>query len=426
MTAERSATYRRISLLNVAVCVVVSAFLSVHVAHAATVRAGETYELPADTQLSGDLYVLAERALLSGTSTDDVYAAGTFVGVDGVVGADLAAAGGNVRLEGTVVGDARLVAGKVTIVGEIEEDLVVFAGSVVFEDSARIGGDLLIYAEEVQYAGVTVGAAELRGRAVTLNGAFTEDVQVYVSESLGLLDDAALAGDLAYKAPREAFVADGASVSGEIVQTIETHAMPSPATPIVGLFFQVCMYVLGALFVVWLFPAHMRTFTTHAIGRRSGMLALKGFALVFAMPVIAIVLLVTVLGALVGGVLLSGYLTMLASAFLVAPVLVGTILAEWLGKRDEHLRVGWVVLGSVVFSLFTLVPVLGWIVRLLIVCVAFGALITLIFERVWPGRKVGESRSQPTLFDAGSLPHEAPEDTAKYEADDSTEHTART
>jgi len=371
-------------------------------AHAATVRSGEVYELSADTQVAGDLYLLAEQVLLHGTTSADVYAGGAYVQLSGQVGEDLSVAGGSVVLGGAVAGDVRVVAGKVIVRGVVEEDLVILAGTVLFEDGARIGGDLLVYAEDIRYQGVTVGAAELRGRAVTLNGSFSENVQVYVSESLGLLDNAELQGTLSYAAPREAFFADGATTHGEILAEIESRPVPSSAAPVVGFAFEALMYALSALLIVWLAPRYVRRFSDRAIGRESGMLALKGFALLFAVPVFATVLFVTVFGALLGGVVLMGYLATLVLAFVCAPVLVGTILAEWLRKREERLRYGWVMLGAVVFALFSVVPVIGFIVRILIISLAFGTLLSLLFERYWPGRKVGEPHAQPSLFDVST------------------------
>lgn len=411
MTAQRSIFV----YLGAILCVVL--FLSVApTANAATVRAGESYELSANTEIFGDLYLLAERVLLSGTTSDDVYAGGASVKVVGAVGADLTVAGGSVVVEGAVGGDARVIAGKVTVRGAVEEDLVILAGTVLFEDGARIGGDLLVYAEEIRYAGVTVGVAELRGRAITIDGSFSENVQVHVSESLGLLDAAEFQGTLTYHAPREAFVADGATTSSEVVAMIEPRSVPSSSTPAFAFVFQALMFVLSALLVVWLFPGYVRRFSERAIGRDSGMLALKGFALIFALPVFAVLLLITMLGALVGGVLLMGYLMIFALALICAPVLIATVLAEWLRKREERLRYGWVMLGAVVFALFALVPIVGFIVRLLVVSLAFGTLVTLLCERYWPGRRSEDLHAQPTLFGAtNTIRNEHTNDTSEEE-----------
>jgi uncharacterized protein involved in cysteine biosynthesis len=78
----------------------------------------------------------------------------------------------------------------------------------------------------------------------------------------------------------------------------------------------------------------------------------------------------------------------------LAPILAGTALAMWLKKEDGQ-KWHWVSLGAIALALLTLVPVVGWIVRLIVFLSALGITARLIHEHVWMHRKSTEEKTAP-------------------------------
>jgi MFS family permease len=107
----------------------------------------------------------------------------------------------------------------------------------------------------------------------------------------------------------------------------------------------------------------------------------------------------------------------------LAPILAGTALAMWLKKEDGQ-RWYWVSLGAIALALLTLVPVVGWIVRLIVFLSALGITARLIHEHVWMHRKGVEETVpdiEPVSIESSVLEGEHHEEKT---AEQGTEKTA--
>jgi cytoskeletal protein CcmA (bactofilin family) len=357
--------------------------------HAMVVRAGESYTLDSYATLEDDLYVVGENVTSAGTTTGDFLALGSYVEQSGVVSDDVFILGGNVVVTGTVGGDLRIVGGKVYLNGHVTEDVVLAGGTVTIGKDAVIDGDLFVMADYLVLEGTVHGLVEMKARVAELQGTIGKDVRAGVWEALSLTKNAVVEGSLTYHAPREAFISETASVKGnvEFVQVDRTASEKS--IDLYGLLFYILLTVVGAVAFALFFPSQARTMTTKALSDGSGMRMLKGFFLFIAWPLASLLLIVTILGAIPGIILLGTFGTVFFVAMAFTPVLAGVFLARWMKKEKDELSPLWASLGAVSITLIAYLPVFGWIIRFLILLLAFYTVSHMLYEGVWVTRKKG-------------------------------------
>jgi cytoskeletal protein CcmA (bactofilin family) len=372
-----------------------SVFCIVTPASAATMHTGSSYTVDKSTTLHDDLYVASEHFTHEGTTTGDVLALVSDGTLGGVVEDDALLAGGSVEVSGVVKGSVRAVGGLVTVRGEVQGDLVVLAGTLVVEKGARIRGSLAGYAEEVVLRGVVDDAVHLRATHATLVGVVGKDTQLSVSESVVLMPETELRGAFRYTAPREAEVREGAKILGERVFTPAQAPLATHTSALFAFFLKALTLFAGAYLITFLFPRTILSLE-HRVFVSGASSVLLGFGLLVLTPLIALFLLATGVGAVVGGVLFTAFLLLLVLVVAGVPVFLGTACARVcegvrtrvhtkLEARESRFSklfrahpeqgVFWIAVGALACALLTLLSFLGWTVYALFFLVTFFALV---------------------------------------------------
>lgn len=329
----------------------------------------------------------------------DILATGGTVRLAAPIGGDAMLAGGTVQIEQSVGGDVRATGARVSVTGPVTGDLLVAGGTVYLSAEARdtrvVGGTVTVHGG--------AGSVVIYGADVRLSGTFGGDVRVVASDRLTLEDGTTIAGVLQYDAPQEAVIPETAAVTGGVVYTGSSLFLPTTeqaqtfAIAGAGVFLLVRMVALliMAALLAGLFPVFTQRVADKVLTRTPGnfsLLALLGFAIVFAAPVLIILLLLSFVGAAVAVALLLGYLFLLFLAYLYAGIIAGAALGRVLLKRPE---VTWRValLGMLMLFLVGTVPMLGDIIAFVLFSVATGAIAVIAYRFVFP--KVLEEEIEP-------------------------------
>jgi hypothetical protein len=200
---------------------------------------------------------------------------------------------------------------------------------------------------------------------------------------IGILDGAVINGNLLYRSPQAAQIADGAVISGTV-----THEPVEPRTgQIVAVVAGVGLVLLTSLAitgVTWfmLFPRQVGATVTRIRTSPWPSLGL-GLAFFAATPVVISVLFVTVVGwlpALVAGVL---YLLLLLAGFLAGIFYVAS-LAPGLPAQDGEPRTRWIVaflIALPVVLLLGLIPLLGGLLLFALLLLGMGALVIGLYRQ---------------------------------------------
>ena len=350
------------------------ALLSVaHVTHAAAVRVGGSgvFDKPSD----GDSYIISLKHVgVTATTTGDLIMVAQPIVSTGHVFEDATLVSGEAELGGIVDGDVRILSGIARIRGaDIGEDLIVVGGTVEIATGTHVHGDLIVFAEYLKCDGEVDGNVEAHVRSASVTGRIGGAATIRAGESLVLGDTAQIDGALSYSAPRQALVGEHARVHGSTTYAASDFSGVGyvwPSTLI--LLFQFFVASVASTLLLLAFPDLARA-TALRIADARGFTAVKGVVAIMALPVLSVVLLVTIVGAIPGLVVLLLYGVLACVSFAYTPIVAGIICARML-KREPRLLWVWSMLGAVVLTALSFLPFIGWIIRLLVFILAFGVL----------------------------------------------------
>jgi len=330
-------------------------------------RSGSEVTVGGGETVPNDLYAFGGAVTIDGTVQGDLIASGGSVTVNGTVEGDIMAAGGTLRIGGTVNGDVRAAGANVTIAGNVSEDALVAGGRVEVATDGRVGEDMVVSSGTLTVAGTVDG--NVAGTTSTYS----------VTGTIGGEDTIAIRQEGAPSAP-----------------TVTDRAFDA-----VGHFVAV---VLVGLLALWLAPRLMARAETTVRARPlvavgAGLLGFIGFVVLLAV-VLGLIGLedLAALGALAGVVAVGGLVV--AFTFVVgflADAVVGLGLAALLARASGQapaepdsvwrldLRTALLLaLGTAIIVVLSSLPVIGWLVKLVVVVLGFGAVLYVVWRRWQP------------------------------------------
>ncbi len=347
--------------------------------------------LLATSSAPGNAYIAGASVVVTAPTVGDLLAVGGSVVAAGSVTGDALLAAGSVSTRAPLKGDVRATGGTISINEPVGGDLVAVGYTVT--DSGRPSGSVFVIAANASLTSGAAGPVIVYGNNVLLAGDFAGDVKVIAGGSVTLAKDSVIHGKFSYEAPEQARIAATASTTGGVEYTNASYlpdAGTSRALAIASIGVFLLVRILGALILAGLlaglFPALAHTITDRASRRpfRAFFLTtLLGFAAIVATPILLILLAITFVGFGVALLLGIGYLLLLALSFMYAGILIGTLFARSVLKREAVL---WHdgVLGMLILSLIALVPIVGWLALCIFMAFTAGTLLSLFFRTAFP------------------------------------------
>jgi cytoskeletal protein CcmA (bactofilin family) len=342
--------------------------------------------------------------------TGDVYAAGGDVRTGGPIRGDFGAAGGKVSLDEPVAGDAWLAGGSVDVRapvrdrlrvagGEVNVDsvvggqLVAAGGQVALGSDAVIGGNARLYGGRINVEGRVDGDLHASARRLTINGEVRGDVDAR-ADTIELGPDARIAGTLRYSSRSELRKADGASIAGAVVRNrgrslggddvvIAKGEWNFPRPWRLGSIAAVLSLLACAAVFLLLVPRYGVQAAQRLAEGPLGALTL-GVVAVIAVPVIAVLLCITILGIPLGLLLFAVYPVLLLAGFIIAVLAIARALAAALRRPAATgfaATFGWFTLALVLVLLAGLVPGVGKVAIALMVLGGTGAALVELQRR---------------------------------------------
>lgn len=345
---------------------------------AAEIYIGDGYFLKGAEKTPGDIYVASDSALFSGSVSGDAIAAARTITSDGTIDEDALFIGETVVVSGRVSDDLRVIGGTARIQGAVLGDIVAIGASVSLAPEAAIAGNLYAIGGEVIIDGKVSGEVKAAGGNVRLTGSVGDSFEVW-GDDVALSPAAAIGGDFIHHGAREARVAKGARVGGEMLfDKQEGGSVGLIASFASGLFpFQLLMGLAGAFFLFLLFRERSEEILLDAFEnfwRR----VLRGLLLFIILPLASAFLLFTVVGIPLGIAFAALYLAGIILASACAGMLLGVALERPLFRRQAFpLSVRPVFVGTALLALLGALPYIGLVVVFIFTLASFGALGTI-------------------------------------------------
>src|SRR3989344_1042789 len=372
---------------------------------------GENELLPAGNVIESDYIRAANQIQIDGEIKGDAFLMGGLVTVNGKVDGDLFIAGGKVTVNGEVGNSVRIAGGDVVLNGPVGRSVLLFCRNCSVSRQATIAGSLIVAGGNADVSAPVIGKGfRYFGGRLYLNSPISNEAFVVADREFLLGPAASISGDLKYTGNSEVVVQPGATVAGHIAyekinkdeqfprffgaKTIfSAYDRFRPIVDLVGF----AVSALVGYVLLSLFPRFFEKVVT-AIERQPYASFGWGVIVLLAIPVVAVLFALTIVGIPITLLLLIvGYVVLVMAKYLMAFFLGRRVLLARWGERR-----GWaMVAGLVIFYNLGLVPVVGGLVKLLLMLFALGAMVLSyrhkeIFEqdalRVTSGRSPGRSR----------------------------------
>ncbi len=351
--------------------------------------------------VKGDLYAAGGRVTLEHPVQGDATLAGGAVTVRAPVGEDLRAAGGDINIESTVGGE-----------------LYVSGGNITLSNTAVVADAVTLYAGNVSIEGKINGPLEVYAQKVVLNGEVARDVELN-AEQIELGPRAMLGGALRYSSNAQFKTAEGVMIGGAVTRGGAMNGRPDmhrdrewhgqmmgSGTGWAGTIASTAVSFVALLAAAALFLIVFTGFSRRASVR---MLAAPwpalgaGVAVLLGTPMLAMLLLITLIGIPLGIVLMMLFPLILLMGWIVGVFCIAQRVQRAIQKdassESSAAMIGFFALTLLLILLLGSLPFIGFLILVTILLLGTGACALELHRQVRSGR----SQLDPGASGSGTL-----------------------
>ena len=264
-------------------------------------------------------------------------------------------------------------------------DVFAVAQRVHITQEANVDRDMLIGAETVYHSGVIQRQLFAAAENIVVDGKVADNIQVQVGQ-LDIGKSAQIGGNLNYSSLEEARIDAQATISGEIDWEIPKTAEREQKSSMEYAYdkvFDLVISIIGAL-IVWYALLLIAPNVTRGAGEHLRKTPLKTFGIgllvLIAVPVAAIIAMITIVGVSLGWIALALYAIGLYLTKIIAATAIGYWIAERAGWSAKHGGVWLVLLGLVVLAILTNIPYVKVITYIVMILGGLGALLIYLLN----------------------------------------------
>jgi cytoskeletal protein CcmA (bactofilin family) len=340
-----------------------------------------------------DRYVLPKGEILE----NDLIVGGNSVRIEGTLDGDLIFGGQSVIVDGRVTGDVIAFCQRVEINGQVDGS--VRTGSQFLDLRGIVGRNVTSGGEKIELhpEGVVKGSVTAGGERVLLDGKTGRDLLLGAEvskingnigggllmggKSLTIGPDASIEGDAKFYGLEEPEVSPQARLASPVEIQIqeETPTWKSGNTYLKGILKWAAAFVFGL--VIFLVSPHPFRQVVDS-SAKYGMAMLIGAAALVAVPIVAVIVCLTLVGLPIGLTAILLYVV----AIYAAQVFVGA----WLGKEilgsatTQGQALSQLALGLAIIHIAGYIPYLGGLIQIIIAAWGLGALVLAATPRLTP------------------------------------------
>jgi len=337
--------------------------------------------------VSGNLYALGQTVTIDGDISGDLIAVGQTINVNGRVDGDILAAAQNLTVNGEVGGNIRVLGNSLNLNGPVARNVDALGASVVLGDRAKVGWDLSLAAGAAEIRGEIDGSLVGASGRVIITGTVDKNVDLKMggkklSQDLTVASGAKIGGDLIYTAQKEAQIADRSAIGGQVQQKL-------PAAPAGGWFlawlWKKLVAIFSALVVGLILVFLLKKITPKIldiIATGPGRSLLLGLLVMFVLPPIAFLLILTIIGLPLALIIMAWWLVATYVARVIAAILLGRLILRGIFKRENPNLFWSLVLGAIILWLLSALPYIGWLILVVSIWFGLGGLVNFGYRQI--------------------------------------------
>jgi len=343
-------------------------------------RQGDYVEVKQDETIKGDIYLTGHRVRVEGTVEGDVFVFSQDATVGGHVKGDLIAFCQALRVSGQVDGNIRSFSNNVTLRGNVGKNVLTFDQVVNVENSAKIGGSLTVFAETISLDGKLGRDLLAYSAEARITGTVGGDIRAK-GDTLTIGSTAVVEGTSRFEGHRPPDVSSEAKLASPVeYKKIERKPAYRESGYYVWRVIWTAALVLFGLVLFALMPRFAQESVDSA--ERYGASLGLGVLVFFAVPIVAVIACVTVVGLPIGITTLLLWLM----ALFIAQLVVGGLVGQWLLGRTSEIwpLIGRMATGLIIVRLAGSIPHVGGWVRFGVILWGIGAISLALYRRFQP------------------------------------------
>ncbi len=332
---------------------------------------------------AADVRAAGANVTVTGEVSGDVRAAGAMVNVDSNAGRNEFVAGAAVDVRGQVGKDLSAAGAVLTINAVVGGDLRAGAAVMTIGPGSDIAGSFQGGAANLRIGGHIAGPVKVGGALVTFNARANGSVEIDGSKVV-IGAPARIGGDLIIRSVSEPQIDPGAVITGKVSRIAPPQWWPLSPWSRAAIF--AALVATGTIvtgIILMIFGGRVLATATDHVRLRPGSSLLIGLVTVVLIPVIAAVVMATVVGISAG----IAILLLLPILTVFGHAVAATGIASGIFVRDRG-RLGPVrtflllVIGAIVVALVWLIPWVGWALGAIILLFGIGALARTLGARI--------------------------------------------
>ncbi len=333
----------------------------------------DNYNLPTSQVSDSSVKASSTTQRVQGTIDGNYYCIGQDVVITGRVTGNVFCISSRVKLTGQIDGDLFVVSENLEIEGDVNGSVIALSNNLTISQSAKIRQDLIASFSNARIEGIIGRDAQLSGSDIRIDGQIDRNLNIS-SENILLYGNALIKGNLSYTSKNDIRIKDNAKIVGSTDKRTVPISPDSGAGLLASIIFFV-IFLLSLLIVsiltVLLFP----NFYEKTYGKADKSLSstiILGLINLLLVPILALIVLLTIIGAPLGGLILT--------AWILSLMLSGPIFAYYVGKKltKKATPLKTMFVGSLVVLVLYAIPVINILVGLTVAVVGSGALISLV------------------------------------------------
>ncbi len=352
-------------------------------ASAYSIKKGDSVYVSKDEVVEGNLYAVGASLTIEGKVTGDVICAGQSININGDVAGDVICAGQSININGKIGGNLRVAGNSINFNGQAARNGIIIGATIVTAASSTIGWDLLILGNVFELRG-DVGR-DLYGGAGKVNvaGQIGKDIdlnfgsQNNYANPLTIAGTAKVNGQVKYKSDKNAAIDSNAVINGETIHNFPTAAAKKSDLADLGWWWG----KLISIFSAWVLGLVLISFWREQIIKITDLMLIKagpsfgwGILALLLTPLIAIILLITIIGIPLSLILITLWLIALYVSKILVGILIGrSVLNNYWPKKKDSLILAMIIGIAIAYLIFAL-PLIGWLIALLAVLYGLGGI----------------------------------------------------
>lgn len=336
-----------------------------------------------------NLYVGGGVVIINQKILGDLFSFGSSLSIAGEVEKDLFALGGNINVTSPILEDARMAGGNVIINAPIGGDLLVAGGTVSLGQSATVAGDLWVAGGIVNITSPVTGDVKISGGEVLINSTIVGTVEVNATDKLTFGPQSIVLGNIVYCGDIEPVVQPGAQVGTMEKKVVEGGTKTKGDAGLMGFLsiFQFIMMFIASWVLFKLFRTRATNFISSSLESMNRFWSNAGVGILamILVPIVAIILMVSLIGFYLGFTLFVGFVFALIVGCVLTVLTLGKIVENFLQKKNWLGAVtNWQsgaktpLIGSFVMVLLGAIPFLGGLVIFIVYIATFGNMLKTI------------------------------------------------